>query len=698
MEQPRETAGTTMRLVIDYVRRHGGDRAVDDLLREAGETRPLDVLEDEAQWSSYDAKIALFEAAATVTGQRDVARRIGEGALASEVGGSVKLLIGLVGSPAQVLRGIARAHSKFSTAAEMGALTVEPSSALVRYRLFEDHEPSSHDCLYTQGLLSQVPVLFGLPTAMVRHDVCQVRGAEACLYALRWHPRRGGLARVRRRTAHRATTATSPGAVLRRLEDLQETVAELVADRSVEEVLTLIAERARSTVGAQRFLLVTRLEDDLPPQVHEDGFGVAESERTAALLLDDLPTNTGEHVIVASLQSAGHDYGRIAAFGQSPFFEHEEGLLRSYASLAATALDAVTALDAARDRQHVAEVLLRFARALLETRDRAEVARVTADAALSVAFADASSVLLVDHTEGALRTAASAGWPADLQPAVDALVIRPEDTPEMDELLEHPERPRLYDPVTTTDPFILGALRMFRSARMVIIPLWSEARLWGIVVTSWGAESTPPSVDRLVPRLSGLADQAVTALDRAELAEQVHRQATVDPLTGLANRKEFTDRLEYVLARQQTDRPGSPDDRAAVLFLDLDCFKEVNDTLGHAAGDELLCTVGRRLQDMVRPEDLVARLGGDEFTVLLSPVHDRHDLEEFAARVRATLAEPVVIDGQVLKSTPSVGAVMVSSSYVSVRDVLRDADSAMYSAKKAGGNGHMVFEGDRAEV
>lgn len=697
-EQPRETAGTTMRLIIDYVRTHGGESAVAALLDEAGETRPLSVLEDENVWSSYDAKIRLLEAAAVVTGQPNAARRIGESALVSNVGGSVKLLIGLVGSPAQVLRGISRANSKLSTAAEMTPLSVERTSALVRNRVLDGYVPSAHGCDYTAGLLSQVPVLFGLPGATVRHDVCQVRGAEACLYALRWHARRRF--RRRRGIGPRAHSGMSAATVLQRLEDLQETVAELVADRSVEEVLTVVAERARSTVGAQRFLLAARLSDAELPRIHSDGFAAAEAEGVATRLLADLPPDTGEHVIVAPLRSSGRDYGRIAAFGRSSFYDHEQDLLRSYASLAATGLDAVTALDDARDRHHVAEVLLGFARALLETRDRAQVAQATAEAALSVAFADAASVMLVDRTDRTLRMAARAGWPDDLVPLVDQMAIRPGDTTEMSELWEHPEAPRMYD-ATSTDPFILRVLETFRCSHLVVIPLWSGSRLWGIVVTAWGADAVPPTTERLIPRLSGLADQAVTAFDRAELAEQVHRQATVDPLTGLSNRQEFTDRLELALSRQSGHRRAGDDvERCAVVFLDLDRFKSVNDTLGHAAGDELLCTVGRRLREMTRAEDLVARIGGDEFTLLLPAVRGRSDLEDFADRIRAALAEPVTIEGQQVETPPSVGALLLSPAYTSVRDVLRAADAAMYAAKKGGGNSYVLADGpdDRLAV
>ncbi len=671
-QEPRETAGITMRLIVDHVRRQGGEPAVRRLLDEAGETRPLSALEDEGNWSSYDSKIRLFEAAARVTGQSDVARRVGEGALASSVGGSVKLLIGLVGSPAQVARGIARAHSKFSTAAEMTALTVEPTSAIIRYRLRDGYRPSAHDCEYTIGLLTQIPVLFGQPPATIRHDVCQVRGADACLYVVTWDRRRRG-----RRGHRQQVVGSSSTVVLQRLHDLQETVADLVADRHVDEVLAAVTVRARTTVGAQRFLLVARL-DDGEPRIHADGFTATEATETAEALLREVVPATGEHVIVAPVRSTVRDYGVLAAFGRVAFFDHEQELLRSYAALAATALDTVTALEEVREGRLLAEALLGFARAVLETRSLAEVAGAASSAALAVAGADTASVMLLDQQHQVLRMAAYAGFAPEQAAILDGLVVRPEDTAEMADLVAHPQQPRRYEP-ESADPFLRNVLETFGIAQMIIVPLWSGSRLWGIVNLGWTQATTLPT-GRLLERVSGLADQAVTALDRVELAEQVHRQATVDPLTGLANRRAFTDALQRALAGEDGDVES-----AAVVFLDLDRFKAVNDSLGHGAGDELLCTVARRLRDMVRADDLVARLGGDEFTVLLRTVEDVDELREVTGRICAALAEPVVLDDQKVVAPPSVGAVLLGTTYTSVRDVLRDADAAMYAAKSAGG-------------
>ncbi len=682
MSEPRETAGTTMRLIVDYVRRHRGEEGVRRMLELAGERRSLDVLEDERVWSSYEQKLALFRSAAEVTGEPDVARRIGEGALESSVGASLKLLLGLVGSPAQLVRGIARVNNKFSTAADMTTLSSDATSAVIRYRVRDGYPPDVHDCGYTMGLLSRIPEVFGLPPARVVHEVCQVRGAEACVYQLRWQPRGGWLRS--RRDRRRQSGGLSSDVVDQRLRDLQETVAELVAGRSVDEVLSVVTEHARAAVGAQRFLLAARLAPQVPPRIRSDGFEDADAARTAQRLLADEDPGTGEHAIVAPVRSMARDYGRLAAFGRTAFLDHEQNLLRSYASLAATALDAITALDEARDRQHVAEVLLRSARALLESRDRADVARTTAESAVALVAADAATVMLYDEMAGELRVIGSSGWAKEVQPVIDSFVIRESDTPELAELVTHPEQVRLYDR-TSPDPYVREVTALFGTTQIVAAPLRSPTRLWGVMLTAWFGEPDGPTHERLFARMTGLADQAVAALERAELAEQVQRQATVDTLTGVANRFAFTHQLERCLAGLHTGDPA-----AGVLFLDLDRFKAVNDTLGHPAGDELLCAVALRLRDIVRTDDLVARLGGDEFTVLLPAVRDVEDLADCAARVVAALAEPIAVGGALVHARPSVGAVLVTPTHFTVTDVLRHADAAMYAAKRAGGNRYVI--------
>ncbi len=163
------------------------------------------------------------------------------------------------------------------------------------------------------------------------------------------------------------------------------------------------------------------------------------------------------------------------------------------------------------------------------------------------------------------------------------------------------------------------------------------------------------------------------------MAEQaLAHQAAHDPLTGVANRDLFAARLTGALTRR-SGRPAGAD--VGVLYLDLDGFKQVNDTYGHDAGDEVLLTTARRLGDQVRPQDTVARLGGDEFAVTV-PRITADALTALAARITAALAEPHLIHGRSVRVTATVGAHLASSGDLA-DDALRWADQAMYSGKRA---------------
>ncbi len=208
------------------------------------------------------------------------------------------------------------------------------------------------------------------------------------------------------------------------------------------------------------------------------------------------------------------------------------------------------------------------------------------------------------------------------------------------------------------------------------------------------------------PRLV-LCQEDVT--DRHRSADRLRYDARHDALTGLPNRVLFAERVDRCIALAR--RPGYA---FAVLFLDLDRFKIVNDSLGHAAGDRLLTTVAERIGRSLRPADTVApgadadgwqtvaRMGGDEFTILLEDLRAPGDAARVAERVRAAVAEPVEYDGQELTTTVSIGIVACcggataagggGAGYDAAKDLLRDADAAMYKAKAAGKDRYVVFD------
>ncbi len=175
-------------------------------------------------------------------------------------------------------------------------------------------------------------------------------------------------------------------------------------------------------------------------------------------------------------------------------------------------------------------------------------------------------------------------------------------------------------------------------------------------------------------------------------SEELFRyQALHDPLTNLPNRLLFMDRLRHAL-----DRTRRRTEKIAVLFLDLDSFKVVNDGLGHKAGDQLLLSVGKRLRECLRSEDTLARLGGDEFTILLEDVADAGEATKLAEHIAERLEAPFELEGREVFIKASIG--IVSSSALdgdgNPDDLLRDADTAMYEAKKKGTAGYEVFHPD----
>ena len=188
------------------------------------------------------------------------------------------------------------------------------------------------------------------------------------------------------------------------------------------------------------------------------------------------------------------------------------------------------------------------------------------------------------------------------------------------------------------------------------------------------------------PHIRGYVLTAHDVTERKALERRLAHQAFHDSLTGLANRALFLERVRHALER--TTRTGST---IAALFIDLDDFKTVNDSLGHAAGDDLLIGVGERLREATRPTDTPARFGGDEFAVLLEDVDVVGDVAAVAERVLAEIARPIHLHGKRVAVRASIGIAMAGAG-ASAEELLRNADTAMYTAKDAGKGRHETFE------
>lgn len=178
--------------------------------------------------------------------------------------------------------------------------------------------------------------------------------------------------------------------------------------------------------------------------------------------------------------------------------------------------------------------------------------------------------------------------------------------------------------------------------------------------------------------------------DKKLVEEKLQYDATHDGLTGLPNRKFFMSRLEAALEKSKNDEHL----KVSILFIDLDRFKIINDSLGHLIGDELLICIADRLRDCVRPSDTVARLGGDEFTVLVEGNYDNKEVVRIAERVQEKFSIPFDLSGHEVYSSASIGILHATENHLASEDMMRDADTAMYQAKRAGKARHEVFDED----
>lgn len=270
----------------------------------------------------------------------------------------------------------------------------------------------------------------------------------------------------------------------------------------------------------------------------------------------------------------------------------------------------------------------------------------------------------------------------DVRPLLDALGATAPDAPrvvaDLEALREFPD--------------LHASLQLAGCRSLVVVPVSSAMAEpesgrhpgLGVLVCLRQHAHSPDSAE--LDLLREVADLAALAIEREQAERGLAHQALHDELTGLANRHLLLDRLEQALNRAK--RRGR---RLALMFLDLDRFKTINDTLGHDVGDQLLRQFAERLRLLVRPEDTVARFGGDEFVVLVEHVIDEQEATQIADRLEAAMNEPFQIGGQDLAVTASVG-IVIGEGDDQPASLLRNADIAMYRAKELGRNRTEIYD------
>ncbi len=328
--------------------------------------------------------------------------------------------------------------------------------------------------------------------------------------------------------------------------------------------------------------------------------------------------------------------------------------------------------------------VIQLSSSLAQTLDPREIGDLTARFVAMTTGADECGICYWDQASDQILTYGY--YPPERRGAIDESYPL-DDYPATRAVLEGHGLMVVDDTDPRADPAEVAYLHSIGQRTMATLPLLAKGRALGAIEAT---SRKPGFFDQRRVRLAQtLAAEAGMALENARLYEELRHQAFHDGLTGLANRSLFRDRVEHAVAR----RPGTDAGMIAVLFLDLDDFKTVNESLGHAGGDQLLAAVADRLRNCLRAGDTAARLGGDEFAVLLEELRDESEAAAVAQRIIDALRPPIRIGSTAAVIATSIGIAVSTPGEDSdgVTELLRNADFAMYQAKRRGKDRYEVF-------
>jgi diguanylate cyclase (GGDEF)-like protein len=662
-------------VLLACVRDAVGPEGVKRVLEVAGSERTPEYLCDLSNWISYDEAVALWRAGAQVTHHPQFPRLVGETAAKRLNASPVAALLRSLGSPEACYRQIAVMATKFSSVAQFEPGEIGPGSAELIATATEGFPRNPDHCSWTCGLLTQNPVLFGMPAATVTHDECQAFGAERCRYLVTWEVPDDDAG------AHRSELVDSLReqleAMRERLHSMFATASDLIGAEEIGDVLGRITDRAAIEVRAPRYLLAVRTNAGGEIHCHHKGFDEDEAREYAAQILERHPASFPASWLVVPVRSKRQDYGRLLAMNEhaTGFFPQERELFEVYARYAASALDGATALLEAKRRYDQSSALLNLARALAEAGTSGEVARRMVDAVPEVVDCDSVDILLWNEAAGALVS-------GTLEEGADPgpfSVWAPTPGGPLETLLSDPHSDPIFLHREHANESVRQVLRATGAAASILVPLAAPDSLLGVLAVTVfsGPERLAPGHD-LLDRLSGVAAQATIALQNGRLVDQITHQALHDQLTGLANRLKFTDRLRAAIAAA-----GKRDEKITLFYIDLDGFKPVNDEFGHEVGDQVLALVAERLIGRVRGTDTVARLGGDEFAVLIDGEPSEEDAAALIDRLNGAFDKPFVVEGHQLNVGASIGRAVYPADGADAEELLRVADAAMFEAKRA---------------
>jgi diguanylate cyclase (GGDEF)-like protein/putative nucleotidyltransferase with HDIG domain len=519
--EPRETSGLTSRMLLAYAEREGGPEAVEAILQHAGLAGREAELRDENTWFSLEDKIRLFEALAEVLDDPRATFNMGAAALELGVGDALKVMLRALGTPRIVYQNVIRANAKFSAVHRMQLLELRRERARVRFEDIAGLPVHPLDCLYTQGLLTTIPALFGREPARISHPLCACHGADACIYDLTWH---GGGSELRFGAACAGLAAAAIVAPLALAPAL------LPAGAAVAMASAGAGIRRALRVQSRRWQRVTA---ELAEQSRA-------TEGLAASLQDLVSDLRLDEVLAKIVENAK------SAVGGNEF-------------------------------------------ALL----------IAGDAGYECRGSDE----LPDDCAGALEAWAAGRAPESWEPM---LIANVRDVPALRRLPDHEKLP-------------------IRS--LCVAPLTFRGEALGELVALSSSEQS--FLPRDLDRLRSYATQAAIALTNARLFADQQRRATRDALTDLLNHREF-----HLEVAHEIDRCERHAGQFSVVLFDLDGFKSINDSAGHAEGDRVLVGVARAIDGTARTSDRAFRVGGDEFALVL-PATRAENATVAAARAQA---------------------------------------------------------------
>ena len=676
-----DSGDVVSQFMIEYLQQNTPEGTLEEVYRVAEASRQARALGADGAWTPYARRRCLLEAAGVVLGGGPEAlREVGRYVFNTIRRPERMEIFQALGSPAAVYEALPGFIEAFGPSFRLKTEMTGPCECRVEIEMRDDNEPFPELCAFGISLASTVPQLFGYPVAEIAQESCRCDGATTCSALLQWHP-------VDAEKANESRAEMRVRLLEARLDELQRTLAELGSGEGLQPVLKRVMAGAMRAVQAPSYILDIVQGESSDQYIRTEGIGEVEAGLVTLGIRYSRGAGASGNVLACDIVSDRAHYGHLVAIRpeHSSFEPRDRSALDSYARLAAAALDSEAAVVEARRQATTAQALLVLSGKLADLSTSEEMATLLCRTVPSVIDCDRVIVALASSasedgwayaTHGFQRETAdelTALAPGTFAGRVDSWVYR--------------------HPVKAPAGGISAALAQAGSLAARSLGITSNGELFGWITidVTERPERLDDDID-IAERLRGLAGQAAIAMHNARLLEEIRYQALHDSLTGLPNRVLILDRVEQAMARARRDHA-----EIALLFIDLDGFKDVNDNMGHTVGDDLLRSVASRFSGTLRESDTVARLGGDEFVVLVEGISLAAGPELVAERLLKVLAEPFPLGGEndahvSVSISASIG--VAAGLRETSEELFRDADVALYRAKEQGKSRSVLFESE----